>query len=123
MNKINQQFIQAIAERKPFKKSQTKIVRTEGLPVCFTSVYIKNRFDNRYDFSNWYRIAFITDDGQLSIRAKREFWCCSGNLFKNRVDALLEFLSLENSLGKIKESYGKLYLNGKELPEKWEKLN
>ena len=124
MNKINQQFIQAIVDRKPFKKSQTKIVRTQ-VPgsVGFTSVYIKNRYDNRYDFSNWFRIAFITDGGQLSIRAKREFWCCSGNLFRNRINALLEFAHLDNSLGKIQESYGKLYLNGKELPEKWEKLN
>ena len=119
MNKINQQFIQAIVDRKPFKKSQTKIVRTE-VPECvgFTSVYIKDR----HDLSDWFRIAFITDGGQLSIRAKREFWCCSGNLFRNRINALLELANLDDSLGKIQESYGKLYLNGKELPEKWVKL-
>ena len=56
MRKIEREMIQAIIDRKPFNKANTKVVRHEGLPVCSSSVYLHGN-----------RIANYTDDGRLQI--------------------------------------------------------
>ena len=77
MRKIEREMIQAIIDRKPFHKANTKVVRHEGLPVCSSSVYLHGN-----------RIANYTDDGRLQIN--HQGW--KTDTTKSRLNALIQFV-------------------------------